>query len=124
MRIRRVGIVGLLACGLSLAAASGIAQGRATRLRGVDVSNYQPSVDWGAVRRSGRRFAFVLATDGPSFSSPTFRTQYLLPYCPSQTLSDSEFRRIQVSLEGVPDNNTYKVRHRTGYYTWKENQTR
>src|SRR5437763_14432686 len=52
------------------------------------------------------------------------RTQYLLVYYPSQKLSDSEFRRIQVSLEGVPDNNTYKVRHRTGYYTWKENQTR
>src|SRR5436853_1240545 len=52
------------------------------------------------------------------------RTQYLLVYYPSQTLSDYEFRRLQVSLEGVPDNNTYKVRHRTGYYTWKENQTR
>src|SRR5438445_5492276 len=49
------------------------------------------------------------------------RTQYLLVHYPSQKLSDSEFRRIQVSLEGVPDNNTYKVRHRTGYYTWKEN---
>src|SRR5207245_7653725 len=52
------------------------------------------------------------------------RTQYLLAYYPSQKLSDSEFRRIQVSLEGVPDNGNYKVRHRTGYYTWKENQTR
>src|SRR5438552_9373026 len=56
--------------------------------------------------------------------SDELRTQYLLVYYPSQKLSDSEFRRIQVSLEGVPDNNTYKVRHRTGYYTWKANQTR
>ncbi|HYL15484.1 MAG TPA: VWA domain-containing protein [Terriglobales bacterium] len=52
--------------------------------------------------------------------SDELRTQYLLAYYPSQKLSDSEFRRIQVSVEGVPSNSNYKVRHRTGYYTWKE----
>jgi Ca-activated chloride channel family protein len=54
--------------------------------------------------------------------SDELRTQYLLAYYPSRKLSDSEFRRIQVSLEGIPDNSNYKVRHRTGYYTWKENR--
>ena len=52
--------------------------------------------------------------------SDELRTQYLLAYYPSQKLSDSEFRRIQVTLDGVPSNANYKVRHRTGYYTWKE----
>lgn len=53
--------------------------------------------------------------------SDELRTQYLLAYYPSQKLSDSEFRRIQVSILGTPSSNNYKVRHRSGYYTWKEN---
>jgi Ca-activated chloride channel family protein len=51
--------------------------------------------------------------------SDELRTQYLLAYYPSQHLSDSEFRRIQVKVDGVPDASTLKVRHRTGYYTAK-----
>jgi Ca-activated chloride channel homolog len=54
--------------------------------------------------------------------SDELRTQYLLAYYPSRKLSDSEFRRIRVTLDGIPDNTNYKVRHRTGYYTWKENR--
>jgi Ca-activated chloride channel homolog len=53
--------------------------------------------------------------------SDELRTQYLLAYYPSQKLSDSEFRRIFVSVAGAARSN-YKVRHRTGYYTWKEHQ--
>jgi Ca-activated chloride channel homolog len=53
--------------------------------------------------------------------SNELRTQYLLAYYPSQKLSDSDFRRIEVSVEGVTvaDASNYRVRHRTGYYTWK-----
>jgi Ca-activated chloride channel family protein len=51
--------------------------------------------------------------------SDELRTQYLLAYYPSQKLSDSEFRRIAVSLK-TPAQSTDKVRHRSGYYTWKE----
>lgn len=55
--------------------------------------------------------------------SDELRTQYLLAYYPSQKLSDSDFRRIEVSVEGL--NNAaenYRVRHRTGYYTWKSSR--
>src|SRR5947209_17034313 len=52
--------------------------------------------------------------------SDELRTQYLLAYYPSQRLSDSDFRRIQVNVSGIPANVNYHVRHRTGYYTWKE----
>ncbi|HYL15323.1 MAG TPA: hypothetical protein VEV41_19960 [Terriglobales bacterium] len=45
--------------------------------------------------------------------SDELHTQYLLAYYPSRKLSDFEFRRIQVSLESVPDNTNCKVRHRT-----------
>jgi Ca-activated chloride channel family protein len=51
--------------------------------------------------------------------SDELRTQYLLAYYPSQRLADSDFRRIQVKLTGVPTAEDYKTRHRTGYYTSK-----
>ena len=49
--------------------------------------------------------------------SDELRTQYLLAYYPSERLSDSEFRRIQISVGGVPQSANYKVRHRSGYYS-------
>src|ERR1700733_10144205 len=51
--------------------------------------------------------------------SDELRTQYLLAYYPSQRLSNSQFRRIQVSVSGPPDSASYLVRHRAGYYTMK-----
>ena len=51
--------------------------------------------------------------------SDELRTQYLLAYYPSQRLADSDFRRIQVNLAGVPAASDYKTRHRSGYYTSK-----
>jgi Ca-activated chloride channel homolog len=53
--------------------------------------------------------------------SDELRTQYLLAYYPSQRTSFSEFRRIDVKVEGVPEAATYRVRHRAGYYTVKSN---
>jgi Ca-activated chloride channel family protein len=52
--------------------------------------------------------------------SDELRTQYLLAYYPSQKFADSDFRRIQVAIAGVPESANYGVRHRTGYYGWKE----
>ncbi|HSY65484.1 MAG TPA: VWA domain-containing protein [Terriglobales bacterium] len=51
--------------------------------------------------------------------SDELRTQYLLAYYPSQRLSDSSFRRIEVKVDGVPTGSKFTVRHRTGYYTSK-----
>jgi Ca-activated chloride channel family protein len=50
--------------------------------------------------------------------SDELRTQYLLAYYPSQRLSNSQFRRIQVAITG-PTEASYHVRHRAGYYTVK-----
>ncbi|HST09793.1 MAG TPA: VWA domain-containing protein [Terriglobales bacterium] len=49
--------------------------------------------------------------------SEELRTQYLLAYYPSRRLSDSEFRRLQVKVDGAPDAPGYNVRHRAGYYS-------
>jgi Ca-activated chloride channel family protein len=51
--------------------------------------------------------------------SDELRTQYLLAYYPSQALSNSPFRRIDVGVSGPADASTYRVRHRAGYYTSK-----
>jgi len=51
--------------------------------------------------------------------SDELRTQYLLAYYPSQRLSFSEFRRIDVRFSGVPDAAQYRARHRAGYYSVK-----
>ncbi|MGB7600498.1 MAG: VWA domain-containing protein [Candidatus Sulfotelmatobacter sp.] len=51
--------------------------------------------------------------------SDELRTQYLLAYYPSQRVSDSQFRSIQVTVSGSPDATSYRVRHRAGYYTSK-----
>jgi Ca-activated chloride channel homolog len=47
------------------------------------------------------------------------RMQYLLAYYPSRRFSNSEFRRLQVNIDGVPEGNDFRVRHRTGYYSSK-----
>jgi len=44
----------------------------ATPIHGIDVSNWQGQVDWGAVRRTGRLFAFAKATEGRTYVDPTF----------------------------------------------------
>lgn len=51
--------------------------------------------------------------------SDELRTQYLLAYYPAQRLAESDFRRLEVKLTGVPEAANYKARHRTGYYTSK-----
>jgi len=50
--------------------------------------------------------------------SDELRTQYLLAYYPSQRLSDSDFRRIEVTVNGASSTG-FKVRNRTGYYSSK-----
>jgi Ca-activated chloride channel family protein len=70
---------------------------------------------------------YFYATSGPRLDdafrqiSDELRTQYLLAYYPSQRLSDSSFRRIQVEVSAASPTAVFKVRHRTGYYTSKSN---
>jgi lysozyme len=41
-------------------------------IEGVDVSYYQPRVDWAAARKAGVSFAFLRVSDGASFLDPEF----------------------------------------------------
>jgi Ca-activated chloride channel family protein len=51
--------------------------------------------------------------------SDELRTQYLLAYYPTQRISNSQFRRIQIGVLGPTDAAAYHVRNRAGYYTVK-----
>ena len=67
-----VSLLGSVAiAGLGAVAAAGPAAAQ-PRLHGIDVSGWQGAVDWGAVRRSGRLFAFAKATEGQTFVDSTF----------------------------------------------------
>jgi Ca-activated chloride channel family protein len=65
---------------------------------------------------------YFYATSAPQMDdafrqiSDELRTQYLLAYYPSNRLSDSDFRRIEIK---VGSDSTLRVRNRTGYYTTK-----
>ena len=45
-------------------------------VKGIDVSNWQGSVDWTAQWNLGKRFAYVKATEGTGYTSPSFAQQY------------------------------------------------
>lgn len=45
-------------------------------VQGLDVSGWQPSVDWAAQYRLGARFAYVKASEGNNFTSSAFGQQY------------------------------------------------
>jgi len=70
--------------------------------------------------RQGRKVMVIITDGGDTMQiSDELRTQYMLAYYPSQRLSDSEFRRIQVTVNGLPASSNFKVRHRIGYYSSK-----
>lgn len=47
---------------------------------GIDVSGWQPTVDWKGWWAKGRRWAYVKATEGTSYRAKTFRSQYADSY--------------------------------------------
>ncbi|KAJ7196476.1 glycoside hydrolase family 25 protein [Mycena pura] len=53
------------------------AEERAAQPQGIDVSDFQPSVNWATVKANGLSFAYIKATEGTStFISDTFSSQY------------------------------------------------
>jgi GH25 family lysozyme M1 (1,4-beta-N-acetylmuramidase) len=45
-------------------------------LPGLDVSAYQPSINWSSVAANGAKFAYIKATEGTTYASSTFASQY------------------------------------------------
>ncbi|CAO3635820.1 unnamed protein product [Cunninghamella blakesleeana] len=49
----------------------------AAKPKGIDVSSHQPNVNWGSVKANGVSFAYIKATEGHSYKSPRFNSQYV-----------------------------------------------
>lgn len=46
-----------------------------SRLAGIDVSPWQPHIDWQKVAAAGNRWAIIKATEGTSYTSPSYQRQ-------------------------------------------------
>ncbi|KAL4064684.1 putative N,O-diacetyl muramidase [Scleroderma yunnanense] len=44
--------------------------------KGIDVSSHQPNINWKGVARNDISFAYIKATEGISYKSPKFHSQY------------------------------------------------
>lgn len=64
---------------------------------GVDVSSWQGSINWGAVRSAGIEFAWMKATEGTSYKDPTFSANYLGAYNAGVIRGAYHFARPDVS---------------------------
>ncbi|MBX9720105.1 MAG: glycoside hydrolase family 25 protein, partial [Candidatus Obscuribacterales bacterium] len=49
-------------------------QGDVDKVKGIDVSNWQGTIDWKQVKNAGYQFAFMKATEGVDFVDHTFET--------------------------------------------------
>ena len=53
-----------------------VARAHRMPVQGIDVSRWQGDIDWRSVHRSGKRFAFIKATEGADHSDPRFRENW------------------------------------------------
>ncbi|HEX4612465.1 MAG TPA: glycoside hydrolase family 25 protein [Urbifossiella sp.] len=61
---------------LGTAAATLATSGTSFAIQGIDVSHYQGSINWTSVKNSGKSFAFIKATEGTTYTDPTFATNW------------------------------------------------
>lgn len=71
-----LGLAGLAVTSTASASASETATAKAPAgVLGIDISSWQPHVRWKTVKADHLRFAYVKATEGTYYRSPTFRSQ-------------------------------------------------
>ncbi|KAJ1954049.1 hypothetical protein GGI12_005879 [Dipsacomyces acuminosporus] len=44
--------------------------------KGIDISNYQPHVNWNTIKSSGVEFVYIKASEGTTFKDPKFSSHY------------------------------------------------
>lgn len=54
----------------------GVNKARNLPIQGIDIARYQGRIDFGAVRRSGKHFVFMKATEGKDYIDPNFRENW------------------------------------------------
>ncbi|KAF8630855.1 hypothetical protein AX17_005214 [Amanita inopinata Kibby_2008] len=66
----------IFALALSVVSASPVEVDKRARPHGIDVSAYQPSVNWNRVKENGVSFVYIKATEGNAYISHEFNSQY------------------------------------------------
>ncbi len=66
----------VLATGAAVGLATAPAASAAGSVVGLDVSGYQPNVNWSTAAADGAQFAYVKATEGTTYTNPSFSAQY------------------------------------------------
>jgi GH25 family lysozyme M1 (1,4-beta-N-acetylmuramidase) len=79
-RLGAVVVTSVLAAGAATALSAAPPAAAVDGVLGMDVSGYQPGVDWSAAYANGARFAYVKATEGTSYTNPEFSSQYTGSY--------------------------------------------
>ncbi|MDB9512276.1 GH25 family lysozyme [Kamptonema animale CS-326] len=72
-------------------------------IRGIDVSDYQPNVNWQAVANSGITFAFVKSTEGTTFVAETFARNWAAMKAAGIQRGAYHFFRPASSIQGQID---------------------
>ncbi len=81
-RLSRRNFLKTAACGaagagvLATTAHSLATSGTSFAIQGIDVSHYQGSINWTSVKNSGKKFAFMKATEGTTYTDPKFATNW------------------------------------------------
>jgi len=60
----------------TVAATTARAAGTDYAIQGIDISHWQGSINWTSVKNSGKTFAFMKATEGTTYTDPTFATNW------------------------------------------------
>ncbi|GAA2292284.1 lysozyme [Glycomyces scopariae] len=72
----RAAVVVLLSAVMTATGLAVASPAQAQGLAGIDVSNYQGSINWTSVKNSGIQFAYIKATEGTTFRDARFNTNY------------------------------------------------
>ena len=72
-------------------------------VEGVDVSYYDATVDWAAVKASGRQFAIARVSDGTGFMDPKFSTNWSGIKAAGMVRGVYQFFRPEESATGQAD---------------------
>ena len=65
-------------------------------VEGLDVSHYEPTVDWAKVKASGREFAFMKATEGTGYTDPSFTMHWANSKAAGLLRGAYHFHRVDV----------------------------
>jgi len=109
VRERRFFVLGtLVVAGLAGAVSERTAWGQ--RPLGIDVSKWQPTVDWNQVYASGRVFAFIKATEAWDYTDPLLATHTANAHAAGMLIGVYHFARPDLGRPGTEEANWFVSR--------------